>query len=798
MFDSIPRRWFGAQRFRPSVAFSLTLALAACGGGGSSSGSSDLLPEARFAYLASDAGLSTFGVEPETGTLIPRGRTFSFPYFSGDPGELALHPDGHALYVAESGTGRVVRIELGEETGLPLMDRFSAVSLVSSDVRQRQLLVHPSGAFLYVLLDRTDVNDQAIAILELEPDGSFVAGTETTLPIGFDEFRETRMLLSGDGEALYATESNGVRAQLNAFEVESDGTLTQLDADSTGGGLTLVVMEASRAALNPVNGDLYFLQGGGIGGTPTTMERYTTDTPTRAPAFLESLSVEIDRSGGSGESAVVEPFGRVLAVFGQNSEIATLEVDQASGELTEVDHDPMTAGVQPFHTGTPEFLNDRVKRFDPAGRHLYVAVRGTSAAQAPVIRRFDLDAETARLSVSTETPELHETLSVELEALELAFATREGTPEARPTLAVGRSGDALISYAVDATDGGLTQLSTFAITDPFSDTLAIEPTQRALYVGVTTSTGSRFQRLLIDADTGVVSDPLTVSSDAAPNFLAGELRFFPSGGFAAHVDPSLSTSHPMYSLRVLGVDAGPPVFGGDFLNLFDQFDSPFEVGQNFSGNQTAVPALRPNGSTLYWPNLVDTGSVVEWQLRMFERDDNDEFSDIGQVTPPTFADVELNDLRVEPLGRYLLAVEDLGGGLSELSVYELDLTPGLPSLRDVFSGVGPGFGLDPLGRFVYLAGGGQLRVFRFTRDPSLSPLVRVDANAATAPVDDQPLGLGAVTARLVPDPTGRFLYAVAGASGVKVFRVDPATGALTSQGLATPDALSRLVFLANL
>jgi len=786
-----------------TVALAMIAGCGGGGGGGSSTDSPDLrpespdssdpFPEARFAYLASDGGLSTFGFEPETGTLIPRGRTFAFPYFSGDSGELVLHPDGRAVYVAESITGRVVRIELGAQTGLPLIDRFTAMNLDSSDVRQRQLLVHSSGAFLYVLLDRTNVGDQAIAILELDPDGFLVAGSQITVPIGFDAFRETRMHLSGDGETLYATEGNGLRAQLNRFRVEADGTLTQLDADPASGGMTLVVADGDRAALNPANGDLYFLRGGSLSALPTSVERYVTDTPTGIPTFAESVPVTIARGGGR-RSTVVGPRGRALAVFGQNHEVATLQVDPVTGALTEVDHDPLTAGVQPFDTGVSDFLVDKVKRFDPVGRHLYVAVRGTSPSDAPVIRRFDLDPDTGRLSVSADAPELHETLSVELEALELAFTTREGVPAARPTLAVGRSGGTLITYAADPADGAFAQLSTFTITNPFAEVLALDPTQRALYVGVQTGSSGRFQRLLIDADTGAISDPLTVDSEATPNFLGRGLRFFPSGGFAAQMDPSIN---PKFSLNVLGVNAGPPVFGGDKLDLFDQFFSPFEVGQNFAGNQTTVPALRPNGSTIYWPNLVDTGSGTEWQLRRFERGANDEFSDAGEVTPPTFADVELTDLRVEPLGRYLLAVEDLGVGMSELYAYELDPTPGLPSLRDTYSAAGAELEFDPFGRFAYLASSGQIRVFRFTRDPNQTPLVRVDANPVTAPVDDQPLSIGTVTPGLVADPTGRFLYALAGASGVEVFRVDRETGALTSQGLATPDGLSRLVLLGN-
>ena len=81
--------------------------------------------------------------------------------------------------------------------------------------------------------------------------------------------------------------------------------------------------------------------------------------------------------------------------------------------------------------------------------------------------------------------------------------------------------------------------------------------------------------------------------------------------------------------------------------------------------------------------------------------------------------------------------------------------------------------VDPLGRFVYYAGGGSLSLASI--DPATGALTLQPA----ASVD---LSAFAGTTSLVIDPSGRFLYAAEGTSGILSYRIDPASGALTATG----------------
>ena len=144
-------------------------------------------------------------------------------------------------------------------------------------------------------------------------------------------------------------------------------------------------------------------------------------------------------------------------------------------------------------------------------------------------------------------------------------------------------------------------------------------------------------------------------------------------------------------------------------------------------------------------------------------------------------------------------------------MFELDFDQGLPTQRDadpnapgnqsyplvpVAGGGYQSLAADPLGRFVFVLGGDYIGVYRFTRDPNREPLVKVDADRSTPSIADDYLLHNGIASSIVPDPTGRFLYAPS-TGGTVVFRVESQTGEIESLGLATTDTFSQLAVLGN-
>jgi len=230
--------------------------------------------------------------------------------------------------------------------------------------------------------------------------------------------------------------------------------------------------------------------------------------------------------------------------------------------------------------------------------------------------------------------------------------------------------------------------------------------------------------------------------------------------------------------------------------------SPFAAG--VSPHSARV---HPSGRYLYVPNAGDhTISAYAIDSRT------------GALTPlagspfPFSAPGAPDSMTIDPSGRFAYVTFDATFGSGFLG-YAIDAnTGGLTQVAVAESGSDTDFVLiDPSGRFVYAASRITEAIWAFSIDP---------ADGILTPIAGSPFTTGGATpAALAIDPRGRFLYAAddtapnapplpASMPGVAAFRIDPATGALTTipgspfaaggapSGVAV-DGSGRFLYVAN-
>jgi DNA-binding beta-propeller fold protein YncE len=136
-------------------------------------------------------------------------------------------------------------------------------------------------------------------------------------------------------------------------------------------------------------------------------------------------------------------------------------------------------------------------------------------------------------------------------------------------------------------------------------------------------------------------------------------------------------------------------------------------------------------------------------------------------------------LAVHPEGKYVYLA-----GAGQISVHRLDSQAGTLTQVGVAlpSGAPNAVAVHPSGNFVYVANGQEVWTYRF--DATTGALI---SSAGPMPVTDGPHpGLFRIGADPVAfDPSGKFAY-VCGVSSVLVYSVDLATGAWTLVGTSTP------------
>lgn len=785
-----PTPWY--MRYAFSFASVLTaLMLAGCGGGGGSANGAnngstpnptpgivvDNTP--RFAYVIDKSVIGSYVVDPDSGNLIPRGNSQQF--FETTPVDLATSPNGHFLYFSDTGGSPAIkRYDIEARTGTLTFASDASDSFTVASPGAGQILIHPSGKFLFYRMNGTGL--QPITALALDTTSGDMRLIGNTAPL-----RTSSLHLAPDGNFLYsAYSSGGLEQDIQAFAVASDGNLQAVDADpGTSGTQRQSFIDSSRPTFHPTNGDVYMVTDILGSGSINRYRRATNGLL----EFVDNtpLSNATPTTYGTWQDGLmVEPQGRYGYLRLGSNQIAAFSIDAVNGTLTPIDYDTATTGIQHFDFGSSE-SSIRTIRFEPSGHFVYVGFVGTSGT----MDKIAIDQSTGRLSRATSKTELNRILALNGPVDAIVFTNRTGVEAPAPLYAYSRGSGVIGIHRIDPATGKLTVIGSFAI--PAYSHLQVGPAQGYLYVSE--NAANAITRVRIDAATGLLSNR-EVRSNAGSSTIQAP-RFDPHNRYAVQ---TRALSDGMDFMQVV---TGPPGGLGAPASAVQFGKDPYSA-TNYGG----ASAVRPNSRQIYATGLLAT-SPIDWKLRLFNLVSLPVTFDRVDAQPGTSGHQDFSissraeDTVVEPLGRYLLTLETtpLTGGATNtdnLAVYELDWKTGVPTIRLALTvpfvqrnhttGSNPlQIVLDPRGRFVYVPTKDGIAGFEFTRNPIGPALAPIDIDPVT-PGFNGLLHPASGYSRLAIDPTGQWLY-----SNTDGYRIDPDSGALVSIGTASSASVARVV-----
>lgn len=158
-------------------------------------------PSGKFAYLVHYFGISIYSINPVTGRLTLR-KNVKVP--GERPFSICVDPDGKYVYVTSgngptptNGSGIVSVFAVNPVTGL-----LTAKSSVSAGVNPKQIIVHPTGKFVYV----ANEGSRTVSMFAVNP------ATGALTAIGDAEAKGRRSVLAvhPNGKFVYVPEGSNV------------------------------------------------------------------------------------------------------------------------------------------------------------------------------------------------------------------------------------------------------------------------------------------------------------------------------------------------------------------------------------------------------------------------------------------------------------------------------------------------------------------------------------------------------------------------------------------------------------
>jgi 6-phosphogluconolactonase len=327
----------------------------ASGGGGTGGGGAPHVPTGTpivivggYDYGSSSYPLRTFDLDKATGALTQRGNDVDA---GPNPTYLALAPSGGFLYVAnetDAAEGGLSAVQIAPDGALTFINHQTG-----SDGGFAHVAVDPSGRFAF----GASYNGGSVSVFPIEADGSLGDEVETR---DFGDGAQSHFIgFDPSGQFVFVpNKGNDAVAQLLLGE---DGSLTDNAppevASPQGAG-------PRHFALHPSGAFAFVLNELGSSMTPFQL---ADDGTLSAGTTVSTLPPDFNGQN-SGAHVEVSPDGRF--VYGSNrghDSIAVFAIDEGSGALTLVEHEP-TLGDTP-----------RDFEMDPEGDVLIVANQDTTS-----------------------------------------------------------------------------------------------------------------------------------------------------------------------------------------------------------------------------------------------------------------------------------------------------------------------------------------------------------------------------------------------------------------------------------
>lgn len=493
-----------------------------CGSGSGVPTSMVFEPNGLHAYVANNSTsvISTFDKDPSTGALTANPTQFLVSTDGANPLKLMIDPNGSFLYATYQGDGGVGVYAISATDGT--IQAVAGSPVASGGTAAVDIAITPDGQYAYVANSTGE-----IGAFTIDASGVLVANGSTLSVAGTTP---QALAVDSSGQWLYML-SKTTPGSISVFQIQSDGTLSQINCGSTqncatGDLPTSIAIDTtgqfvsvtnggddtlSLFSINQTSGQLTALRGLASRYAPSALAYYSdTAAATVTPRFayvahessnnISAFSINASSgalsavgtpiaTGSIPSSVAASPSGRFVYVAnsGQYS-VSAYTANSASGALTEITGSPFTTQSGPQSVAV-----------DPSGRFLYVANRSSINGSTA----FTINASTGALTEMAGSP----------------FATGNG-PYAITVDPTGRfayvanqtSGsvtDTISAYTIDPTTGALSELASSPYTTlKAPSALAVDPTGRFLYAANAALSGGAYHvsAYAIDSTTGGLTE----------------------------------------------------------------------------------------------------------------------------------------------------------------------------------------------------------------------------------------------------------------------------------------------------
>ncbi|GEM_PF-1046417 len=630
-------------------------------------------PIPRFALVANpgDNTLSTYTVNPATGQL----RHCGYMGTNAGPQAVAIHPGGTYAYIACGASGTV--------------DYYS---------------INPSGSLYYNQSMASGTNPYALA---LDPTGRFA------FVANFG---------SNDVSAFTIEPSNGFMAAAGQFAAGAQPLSVTVDPT---GRFVYVACNDSKIyaySIHPTYGALT-----AVAGSPFA----TAGT-------------------GGVRSVTVDPSGRFVFTANVAGSLSAYSLNPSTGALTAVAGSPFAAGALPISVTV-----------DPSSRFAYVANYTSNNVSA-----FAIDGTSGALSSLGTSPAGTHPQSAQVDASgRFLYVANTGSND-------------LSTYSIHPVTGALTALTTVSGRGGTSLALAngaspLTYVPTFAYVantngGNTTGSVSAFG---INAGTGALS-----ALSGSP---------FASGWNTQSLALGLSPFHPDYGPYLYVANYNPTLSGFKVAadgRLTQLSGFPYAAP---TGQYASASVVDPTGRFVYFANYNNAGpgSVTGYRLDALD----------GHLVPmpgsPFAAGNGTTALTIDPSGRFVYAVNAYSNSVSAYVIdplvgglTRLDADAATSGVQDFATGPSPyRVAAHPSGGFLYVTNDNNSTVTIFAIATTTGALTRLDADASLAGVQDFPVSRASAVAI---HPSGRYIYftQIGGLNRVVAYTIDGATGLMTATG----------------
>ena len=565
-----------------------------------------LSADGAYAYVTAEADndVHVYSAHPTTGELT----TIQVTSDGNLPSSIAVDPLGRFAFVTYGTSQTVVSYDIDPATG---MITRTQPELDVTPALPTQVVVDPAGEFAYV----TDNQFNLLIQYAIDPTTGSLTQTNTRAVGG----NPRHVAVHPTGRWIYLIRGNGT---LRSYEIESDGSLTQVDNDVPAG------TDPRRITFDPSGTHAYVANNGSDDVTHFEIDRATG-------ALTEALGVatRIAPVGFvtlKGDTPVERQPQFLYTANETSATVTSYSIAADTGNLTAIAGPPVLTESSPTSISA-----------DPLGRFLYSLNAGAQS-----VSTYTIDSLTGALTPSGM-------------ALSLG-----GSPR---SVAVGPNGlflwivddvaDSISAFSIDASTGEPTLVGTALTGGTEPEYVTPGPTGRFLYVSnhgsnTVTAVEVDWDDLLGGSLTVLGTSQITVNGDAS------KVRFSPSGDRAFATLPGFVDR--AVSMSVGSSDGTLAILGSG----------------NPTANEPVSIAVHPTGRFAF-AAINDPAS--DGNVSAFSIDPaTGVLSDVGDA----FVGLNPIDLAVDPSGRFLYVANENG---NDVSLFSINSTTGALTSAGAFS-----------------------------------------------------------------------------------------------------------------